>query len=258
MDPNPAVNALAHVGRGVNVNLRRNAPFWLTLTSVIGVGVTSWLFFDAGRETERDFMANPPKDRKDELTRIGKHILVPSLSGIATAGSMVGSTKIANNRTAMYAELYTASSQMASTLGQKIVEQVGENKAKEINAQAVDEVRQTYHPLTPDTIIEETGKGTYICYDEFGGRYFYSSETALKEVANIINKRLIGEYSVSLNEVYSEMGLAPTSIGYDVGFTVDNFVEFQFSDGHVSEADRRPCKIVNFLNKPVPEFNYFR
>jgi hypothetical protein len=76
-------------------------------------------------------------------------------------------------------------------------------------------------PTESDTIIN-TGKGTTLCLDDWSGRYFYSSPEEIRKAFNTINKRMMDEYYISLNELYSELGLPDIKLGEDIGFNVDD------------------------------------
>ena len=127
-----------------------------------------------------------------------------------------------------------------------MIETIGERKEHEVRAaMAKDEMMS--NPVSHANVIE-TGYGGELCYDELSGRYFYSSMDRLRRAENVVNRKIISEMWVSLNEFYSEIGLESIELGKDVGWNVDSMISLGFTT-QMSDDDR-PCIVMQFYNRP--------
>ena len=80
--------------------------------------------------------------------------------------------------------------------------------------------------------IEDTGRGTTLCYEAWGGRLFYSDEGAVREAVN----KFVEDYTemcrrsaedpahefydvTNLNDLYSLLGILPTHLGDAWGYS---------------------------------------
>lgn len=76
----------------------------------------------------------------------------------------------------------------------------------------------------------------------------------LKDAASELNRQMLTEMFISLNDFYSEIGLPEISIGNDLGWNIDKgFIELSFPT-KMSE-DMRPCIVVNYY--VLPEYRTF-
>lgn len=174
-------------------------------------------------------------------------VYIPTLAmGSVTIGCIIGATAIASKRNAVLASLYSASELALKNYQQKVVETIGERKEHEVRAaMAKDEMMS--NPVSHANVIE-TGYGGELCYDELSGRYFYSSMDRLRRAENAVNRKIISEMWVSLNEFYSEIGLESIELGKDVGWNVDGMISLGFTT-QMSDDDR-PCIVMQFYNRP--------
>jgi hypothetical protein len=92
-----------------------------------------------------------------------------------------------------------------------------------------------------------------LCYDAVSGRYFKSDIDKLKKAENILNRRLVEEMSISLNDFYYEIDLPEIDIGDDLGWNIDKgYIELMFS-AQLAE-DGTPCLVVGF--QVTPKWGY--
>lgn len=167
-------------------------------------------------------------------------------------GCIIGASKVNIRRNAALATAYTLSETAFRDYKSKVIEAIGEKKEQEIK-DAVDHDKVNKNPKKEREVIV-TSKGETLCYDHFSDRYFTSSAEAIRKVENKLERRLLSEGYVSLNDLYVELGLNPLpDIGYDIGWNIDRgFADFSFSS-QLTENDQ-PCLVLNFLLKPKPDF----
>ena len=102
---------------------------------------------------------------------------------------------------------------------------------------------------TNKDLIIDTGLGDTLCYDYFSGRLFKSDIEKIRQGINVANKNLNHDGSITLNDLYYEIGLESVHVG--------DLFEFQIEDGILEEnftsqltLDGVPCLVVSFYNDP--------
>ena len=94
-----------------------------------------------------------------------------------------------------------------------------------------------------------TGKDEHLCYDALSSRYFKSSVNTLEKAEITLNRRLMDEMWVSLNEFYWELGLSSSQVGDDLGWHIDDGkIELRLST-QLSDNDE-PCIVINYVVAP--------
>lgn len=104
-------------------------------------------------------------------------------------------------------------------LQEKVAETVGEKKAEEIKTKIVKEKIENNPMANKEVII--TSKGDTLCYDSVSGRYFKSDIDTIKKIVNELNRRMLSESYISLNDFYYELGLSFTKMGDQLGWNID-------------------------------------
>ena len=134
---------------------------------------------------------------------------------------------------------------------EKVTETIGEKKEREIRDKvAKDKVDE--NQASKATVVV-TGKGDSLCFDVISGRYFKSDIEKIRKIENDLNRQMLTEMYISLNEFYDELGLDHISIGDELGWNVDNgLIELNFSS-QISD-DGQPCIVVDY--KIGPTYNY--
>ena len=199
------------------------------------------------RERHINKETNKIEDKKAYTKEIAKNVVHSYIPALCVEGlsifCIVKGTSISLNKSTAYATLYSISRDQLRDYQAKTLETVGERKEHEIrDAIAKDKLEK--NPVS-NREVYITSDNEQLCYDMVSGRYFTSSINKLRKVENDINKRLMNEMYISLNELYYEIGLNPTETGNQMGFNIDDgFVEFSFS-AQITDDDR-PCIVVSF------------
>jgi len=178
---------------------------------------------------------------------------IPSvITGVMSATCIIGASAVNTKRNAALATAYTLSENALLTYRDKVIETIGEKKEKEIrNKVAQDKVDK--EPIS-NTQIFITPKGNTLCMDDITRRYFKSDIESIKKAINELNRQMMNQNYVSLNELYSAIGLEPISSGNRLGWNIDKgFIEVDFSTC-LAENDE-PCIVVEYLQPPYYEFD---
>lgn len=168
---------------------------------------------------------------------------IPTAIVIATTvGSIVALNSVHNRKNAALAGLYSLAQNTFREYQDKVIEIVGEHKEQKVRDE-VDKDKILSNPPATDFIF--SGTGEVLCYDSITGRYFNSDIEKIRRVVNELNRRLMTEMFISLNEFYYDLGMEPTKLGDNTGFNIDNgLLNVTFSSQLTKEG--RPCLVLNY------------
>lgn len=199
-------------------------------------------------------LSKEEKPTKGEIVKATWKLYLPSLiTGVLSTACLIGSNSVNVRRNAALAAAYTLSESALSEYKTKVIETIGDKKEKEIiDSIAQDKVEK--NPVTKNEVIF-TGKGETLCYDSICGRYFHSDRSKIERVENEINRRLLTEDYISLNDFYYELGLEETEKGDLLGWNVnDGLIRTTFSS-RIAD-DGTPCLVMLF--SVGPKYKYDR
>lgn len=243
--------------------VQKNSPAILTGLSVAGLISTTVMAVQAtpkalaildsqlGVDKER------PYDRftKKEIVQLTWRCYIPTMiMGGFTVGCIISANNINNKRNAALASLYSLTEKSLKQYQEKVVETIGENKARAIEDDIAKDTLLA-NPIDSSNDIVITGNGDTLCYDALGGRYFKSDIESIRKVLNQLSRDLMSEMFIPLNNVYYELGLSESIIGDMVGWHIDDgLIEPRFSS-QLTENDI-PCLVLNFSVEPrYADFN---
>lgn len=183
----------------------------------------------------------------DTVKTAWKCYIPSAVTVVLSSACIIGANSVNLKRNAALAAAYALSESTLKEYQEKVIETVGEKKEQAVrDAIAKDKVES--NPVSANEVII-TGKGDTLCYDTISGRYFKSDMDKLKKAENELNRRMLSEMSVSLNEFYSEIGLSSIKIGDELGWDVGKgYIELGFSS-QLAE-DGTPCLVLDFRTGP--------
>ncbi len=185
-----------------------------------------------------------------EVREVAPIYLPSALMGIASIGCVIGSYSISARRTAAIATAYSVSERALQEYKNKVVETIGERKEEKIHDEiAKDRVKK--EPVDDQEVIV-TNNAEMLCFDSCFGRYFTSSIEKLRKTESILNRRLMSEMYVSLNDFYDEIGLPHVGVGDDLGWNIDEMIDFTFSS--ILLDDDRTCLVIDY--GIAPRYDY--
>ena len=198
---------------------------------------------------------------RKEIAQATWKLYAPSIGvGLAsTACIILGTSKSIKRNTAL-ATVYALSESTLREYQSKAKEMLGEEKAAELDRE-VAKARVKKREVT--TIVEtegsdyihHTGNGDTLVYDSLSGRYFRSSKNAIESAVNSINKSLLNDYIMTLNEFYNEMCIPTIGVGSLIGWKSDKeLLEVSFE----SDVDQHgnPYLVLSYKSRPVPVYDY--
>ena len=238
--------------------LGKHSPEILTGIGVTGMITTTIL---AVKSTPKALILIEEKKKElgtDELTVIevvktAWKPYIPALAlGIASASCIIGASAVNAKRNAALATAYAISERTLVRYRDKIIDTIGEKKEKEVREKiAQDEVDK--NKVSNNGVIV-TSKGNTLCRDAISGRYFRSDIDKIKKIVNELNRQMIYQNYISLNDFYYELGLDPVKNGSALGWNLDSgLIELDFSTC-LAENDE-PCVVIDYLVGPRYEFD---
>lgn len=183
-----------------------------------------------------------------EVVRITWRCYIPAIAvGCATIFCIVQSLSINQRRNAALASVYAITEKAFKEYQSKVIETIGQSKELKVR-DSISEDRIKANPPSSNEVIF-TGKGEILCYDSLTGRYFKSSVEDIKQTINELNRRLMRDMFIELNELYYELGLAGTTLGSMMGWDIaKGLIDINFST-QLSEGNE-PCLVLNYLVYP--------
>lgn len=177
-----------------------------------------------------------------------------ALLSVASISCIIGASAVNTKRNAALATAYAISERSLLTYRDKVIETIGEKKEKEIKDKvAQDAVNEK--PVSNSQVII-TSKGNTLCMDSITRRYFRSDLDKIKKVVNELNRDMITQNYVSLNEFYYAVGLDGIKNGSLLGWNVgDGLIELHYSTT-LAENDE-PCIVIDFETAPYYDFDKF-
>lgn len=138
-----------------------------------------------------------------------------AITGTLSVACLIGASSVNARRNAALATAYTLSESALKDYQGKVIEMFGEKKNEAVkDAVAKDKVEKN-PVVTREVIITE--KGNTLCYDAISGRYFKSDIEKIKKAECELNRQMLDDMYVSLNDFYYEIGLDSVKLGDDLG-----------------------------------------
>lgn len=183
-----------------------------------------------------------------------KCYLPAAITGVTSVACIVGASSVHTRRNAALATVYQISQTALTEYKDKVTEVIGERKEQAVRDELAKDKVATI-PASNSTIIT-TGIGNTLCLDYYSGRYFYSDIDKIKIAVAELNRTMVLDDYISLNMLYSELGLDNVPIGEEVGWSVtDGRIELDFS-AQIADDGKTPCIVVSFYN--APRYNFSR
>lgn len=240
--------------------ITKHSPEILVGIGIAGMVTTTVLAVRATPKALRLIEEKKRLDHLDDLTPLEtvkaawKPYIPAVVTGVTSIVCLIGGSSVSARRNAALATAYKLSETALAEYKEKVVETIGEKKEKLIRDE-INKDRIEANPASKTEVIM-TGKGDTLCYDAHGGRYFKSDIDRINKAVNELNRRMLLDSYVSLNDFYDELGLEHTRMGYDLGWKIDDgFIKVDFSS-HLAD-DGTPCLAIDYYTAPKYDYSKF-
>ena len=189
-----------------------------------------------------------------DLIRVTWKCYIPAVAiGGMSILCLIGASSVNVRRNAALATAYTLSESALREYQEKVVEHIGAKKEQAVRDDIAKDKLERDPVIYKEIIITE--RGNTLCYDSISGRYFKSDIEKLRKAQNELNRQMLDEMYISLNDFYYEIGLNNTSMGDNLGWHVDKgLIDLQFSSQLAT--DGTPCLVMDYRLAPEYEFRF--
>ena len=191
-----------------------------------------------------------------EVVKVAWKPYIPAaITGIASISCIIGASSVHAKRNAAIAAAYNLSQTALTEYKEKVVETIGEKKEQAIKDKiAKDKIKKD--PVSKSEVIV-TGKGNTLCYDAFNSRYFYSDIDQIKRAINELNRIMLNQMYVSLNDFYDELNLKHSGNGDELGWNIARG-KIKVDFNAQLDSDGVPCIVIDYAIPPEYGFNHYR
>jgi len=245
------ITSLVLAGSGL---LKKHSPAILTGVAVVGVVTTTVMAAKAAQRSKAivdqyvDQDAEQPVETPDILTKakLTWKIWLPTVSsGAMTITAIVMANRIQSKRLALAIGAYSLAEAALNEFTEATEEHAGKDVVDKIR-DGIAQKKVSEHDYTDTDIVMENGPT--LCYDIWTGRYFKSDVENLNRAVNRVNQRLLCDTWMSLNELYSEIGLDQVRIGDGLGWTPDRIIELDIRA--MVANDKTPVLVLDYAYPP--------
>ena len=236
----------------------KHAPEILTGFGIAGMFTATGLAIAATPKALKRVENKKKEDDVDSLTK--KEVVktcwtcyIPTATTlVASTSCLIGAHSVHARRTAALTAAYKLSESALAEYKEKVIETIGERKEKEVRDRIAKD-RIDSDPISHHDVII-TGKGDTTCYDTWSKRYFKSDLEKIRRAVNTLNREMINDMYVSLNDFYDEIGLSHSELGYKMGWNIDKGLIDIHPSAQLDENDE-PCIAITFNIEPQYNFD---
>lgn len=251
--------------------MSKNSTNILTGVSIIGVLATTVLAVKATPKAvgiireEQERIYNTPDDPTPTIEEIKidpktiikltwKLYIPAAVVGVTTIASIVSTHGVDTKRATSLAGAYTIAQTAFTEYQSKVKDIIGEKKEEEVRGDiATDHMEK--NPITDSNPIVVTGNGESLVFDTLSGRYFKFDISKIQQIENELNRRLINEDWVSLNDLYYSLGLEGIRMGDDLGWISDNMIVFK-TGSKLQPETNEPTFVLDY--EVEPKYNSYK
>ena len=178
-----------------------------------------------------------------------------ALTTVLSAVCLIGASTVSAKRNAALATAYSISEAALREYQEKVVEVIGEKKEKAVrDAVAKDQIERD--PVTKSEVVIIDSNSNTLCYEPLSGRYFKSTIDKIKKAEIKLDRQMIQEMYVSLNDFYWEIGLDGTDLGDKMGWNLSKgYMDLSFSSQLAD--DGTPCAVIVYGIPPVYDYQRY-
>src|SRR5574344_625063 len=241
--------SLSKVAKNVKAAATKHSPEILTGIGIAGMVTTIVMAVKATPKALILIEEKKNEEGLDSLTPIETvkaswQCYIPSaIVGTVSIFCLIGASSANLRRNTALATAYTLSESALKGYQGKVVETIGDKKEQFVRDSIAKDKLDENPVTTREVIITE--KGNTLCYDTISGRYFKSDIDKLKKAMNELNRNMLDEMFISLNDFYYEIGLSNTKLGDDLGWNVsEGLIDLKFSSQLTD--DGTPCVVMDY------------
>lgn len=240
--------------------LKRNSATILTCVGAAGVVATT---VTAVKATPKALLLldNAKEEKGEELTKlevvkIAGPAYIPSVVlGVSTLACIFGANVLNKRGQASLMSAYALLDNGYKDYKKKVDELYGEEAGTQVRA----EIAKDKYEEQPVKTVKD---GNRLYYDYYSGRYFEATPYQVQRAEYEVNRALMLDDAVYLNEWYDLLDMETLEHGYDFGWSTcmnmdaywQTWVDFHHEK--VVMDDGLECIIITFMQAPYPESDW--
>ena len=241
--------------------LTKYSPGILTGIGIAGMIGATFMAVKATPKALYLIEAKKEESEVEELTSVEviktcwKCYIPAALTTVVSAACLIGASTVSAKRNAALATAYSISEAALREYQEKVVEVIGEKKEKAVrDAVAKDQIERD--PVTKSEVVIIDSNSNTLCYEPLSGRYFKSTIDKIKKAEIKLDRQMIQEMYVSLNDFYWEIGLDGTDLGDKMGWNLSKgYMDLSFSSQLAD--DGTPCAVIVYGIPPVYDYQNY-
>lgn len=241
--------------------LTKYSPGILTGIGIAGMIGATFMAVKATPKALYLIEAKKEESEVEELTPVEtiktcwKCYIPATLTTVLSAACLIGASTVSAKRNAALATAYSISEAALREYQEKVVEVIGEKKEKAVrDAVAKDQIEKD--PVTKSEVVIIDSNSNTLCYEPLSGRYFKSTIDKIKKAEIKLDRQMIQEMYVSLNDFYWEIGLDGTDLGDQMGWNLSKgYMDLSFSSQLAD--DGTPCAVIVYGIPPVYDYQRY-
>ena len=239
--------------------LKKNSSTILTCIGAAGVVATTITAVKATPKAVM-LMEEAREEKGEELTKLEKVKIagpayIPTVVlGVSTLACIFGANILNKRGQASLMSAYALVDSKYKDYRKKVNELYGGEAGNKIRSEIAKE-KYEENPIP----VEDGDKRLY--YDYYSNRCFEATPYEVQRAEYEVNRSLITDESVYLNDWYKNLDLEPLEQGYDFGWTtfanMDVYRQtwIDFHHEKVVMDDGLECIIITFVQDPYPDFD---
>ena len=214
-----------------------------------GIGTTVYYTIKATKIVEEAKKEQDQFTKKDTIKLTWKFYILPVISFGGGIACVLLSHSAHEKRAAAMGAAYALSEANYRNYREATQQIVGREKEEEIRKESTQKRMESAPIPTSQVIVCE--KGNTLCFDPWSGRYFKSDRETIRRIVNDLNKRLINDMYISLNDFYYEVNLEETKAGEELGWSISRkMIDCNNLFDAGLSSDGTPCLVVNLNATP--------
>ena len=243
--------------------MKRNASTILTYLGAAGVVATAIM---AVKETPKalSLLDDAMEEKGEKLTTWEKVVVAgpayaPAIiTGAATIACIFGSNVISKHQQATLMGAYALLDNSYKEYKKKVDELYGEEAGERVRSEIAKD------KYTGDEFSEDTGEELF--FDFYSGRYFNSTRDKVMMALYEVNRRMIVDHEVGVNELYDLLGMEEMAEYEGIGWSDamlsemywSQWIDFGLEDTIIEEeteySEGVECTILHMHFEPMPDF----
>ena len=222
--------------------LRKNAPDLLLTVGVCSLIGSTIMAVKSTPKANRILEEKKDSTKIEKLKSVAPCYASSALLACAGTASIICSRNITKNRFTAMATAYTVTSSTLRSFKKNLEEVVEPEKVKIIKSKvANDNLKESKNDIPINN--DEDKKPLF--FDSTSGRYFRSTINDIDRAVNELNKQMMNDMCIRLNDFYNEIGLDRIKIGEDLGWNIDKgLIEVRY-DSTIADNDE-PCIVLDY------------